>query len=261
MATAPSVRMWLGIAALSLSGLCGLSASPGAVELKVVSAGAVRGVVGGIIDSYARDSGHTFKFTIGSTGLLRKIIASGEPADLVIASAPLMAELEASGNVVAGSRVDLGRIGLGVVVKAGAPMPDIATPDAVKRALLGAKSIAYTDPKLGGTAYLHMMKFAEGMGIAQAITAKGVNATGGNDAAAKVGEGEADLAITLISEIHHKEAKLVGPLPDALQLWTVYAAAIPAASTHPGHAREFVAALTGPNLRDRWLAAGWQPAR
>ena len=230
-----------------------------AAELQVISAGAVRGVVGGIIDIYARESGHTLKFTIGSTGLLRDTIAKGAPADLIIASAPLMAELEASGKMLTGSRVDIGRIGLGVVVKAGAPEPDIATPEAVKRALLAAKSIAYTAPQLGGTAYVHMMKFAKEMGIADAITAKGVHATGGNDAAAKVAEGKADLSITLISEIHHKDAKLVGPLPEALQLWTVYAAAIPAASTQPANARAFIAALTGPAMRERWRAAGWRP--
>ena len=248
------------VLAIAAAGVASTSPSS-AAELNVISAGAVRGVVGGIIEAYSKESGHTFKFTIGSTGLLRDTIAKGQPADLIIASSPLMAELEASGKMTPGSRVDIGRIGLGVVVKAGAPEPAIATPDDIKRALLAAKSIAYTAPELGGTAYVHMMKFAKEMGIADAITAKGVNATGGNDAAAKVAEGKAEIAITLISEIHHKDAKLVGPLPEALQLWTVYAAAIPAASTEPTHARAFVTALTGPAMRERWLAAGWQPAR
>ena len=137
------------------------------------------------------------------------------------ASAPLMAELERTGKMTPGSRVDIGRIGMGVVVRAGAPMPDVATPATVKQALLSAKSIAYTDPKLGGTSYLHLMKIADGFGIAPAITAKGVPATGGDDAAAKVAAGEAELTVVLISEIHDKGARLVAPLPEELQLWTV----------------------------------------
>lgn len=252
------------IIATMLAGLAATAArfSPvAAADIEVISAGAVRGVVGGIIEAYSRDTGHKFKFTIGSTGLLREVIASGRPADLIIASAPLMAELEKSGKMRPGSRTDLGRIGQGVVVRAGAPVPDVSTPEALKRTLLAAKSIAYTDPKLGGTAFLHLVRIAEGMGIKDAVLAKGVHSTGGNDAANKVAEGKAEIAVTLISEIHHKDARLAGPLPDAVQLWTVYAAAIPASSKEPDHAAAFVKALTGPALRERWVAAGWQPTR
>ena len=127
----------------------------------MISAGAVRGVVGGMIDDYARRTGHKFDFTVGPTGLLRDTIASGKPADLIIASAPLMAELEKTGKIAPGSRVDIGRVGLGVVVRAGAPLPDISTPEAVKQALVRAKAIAYTDPKLGGTSVMHLLKFAD----------------------------------------------------------------------------------------------------
>ena len=229
-----------------------------AADLKVISAGAVRGVLRTVIDDYAARTGQKLDLTIGSTGQLREIIASGKPADLVIVSAPLMAELETTGKIAPGSRVDFGRIGLGVVVRDGAPLPDVSTPEAVKRALLAAKSIAFTEPKRGGTSYLHLIKMSDAFGITADVTAKGVHATGGDDAAAKVAEGRAELAIVLISEIHHKGARLVAPLPDALQLWTVYAAAIPTSSSQAKEAREFVAALTGPALRDRWIAAGWQ---
>jgi molybdate transport system substrate-binding protein len=232
-----------------------------AAEIKVISAGAVRGVVGGMIEDYSQRTGHKFDFTVGPTGLLRDTIASGKPADLIIASAPLMAELEKTGKMVPGSRVDIGRVGLGVVVRAGAPMPDISTPGAVKQALMSAKTIAYTDPKLGGTSVLHLMKFAEAMGIKAEVLSKAIPATGGNDAAAKVAEGKADIAVILMSEVHAKDARLAGPLPEPIQLWTVYSAAIPASSAEPGHARAFIAALTAPEMRERWLKAGWEPAR
>jgi molybdate transport system substrate-binding protein len=231
----------------------------GAAEIKVISAGAVRGVIGGMIEDYARQSGHKFNFTVGPTGRLREIIASGEPADVIIASAPLMAELEKTGKMVAGSRADVGRIGLGVVVRDGAPVPDVSTPEKLKQVLIDAKSVAYTDPKLGGTSYLHLVKVSQGFGIADIVTGKGVHATGGNDAVAKVANGQAELAVVLISEIHAKGAKLAAPLPEPLQLWTVYSAAIPASSAEPEHARAFIAALTAPAMRERWTAAGWQP--
>jgi molybdate transport system substrate-binding protein len=237
-----------------------LAAPANAANIKVIAAGAVRGVVGGMIDEYSLKTGHKFQFTVGPTGLLRDTIASGAPADLVIASAPLMAELEKTGKITAGSRVDIGRVGLGVVVRAGTPSPDIATPEAVKQALIRARTIAYTDPKLGSTSVGQLMKFAEAMGIKDQVVEKGLIATGGNDAAAKVAEGKADIAVVLISDIHHKDAKLIGPLPEAIQLWTVYAAAIPASSTDPANARAFIAALTGPDMRKRWTDAGFEQA-
>ncbi len=235
--------------------------SASAAELTVISAGAVRGVIGGMIDDYSRQTGIKFKFTTGPTGLLRDTIASGAPADLIIASGPLMAELEKTGKMMPGSRVDLGRIGLGVVIRDGMPAPDVSTPEALKETLLRAQSIAHTDPKLGGTSVIHLMKIADGFGIADDVRKKGVNATGGNDAVAKVAKGEAELAIVLVSEIHDKGAKLVALLPETLQLWTVYSAAIPMNSTDPKNARAFVDALTGPALRHRWTQAGWQPVK
>src|SRR5437868_11148026 len=87
-----------------------------AADLKVTSAGAVRGLIAQIIDDYSRQTGQKFEFTVGTTGQLRAIIASDFPADLVITSAPLMGELENTGNLVPGSRADLGRVGLGIVV-------------------------------------------------------------------------------------------------------------------------------------------------
>jgi molybdate transport system substrate-binding protein len=241
--------------------LLAMAAPVQAAELNVISAGAVRGVVGGMIEDYSRQTGIKFNFTTGPTGLLRDTIAAGKPADLIIASAPLMGELENTGKMTPGSRVDIGRVGLGVVVRDGAPIPDVATPEAVKQALINAKSIAYTDPKLGGTSVLHLMKFSETMGIKDEVVRKGVPATGGNDAVEKVAEAKADIAVVLMSEVHAKAARLVGPLPEAIQLWTVYAAAIPINSAEPAAARAFVAALTAPAMRERWLKAGWQPAR
>lgn len=249
----------VGFVGLVVSSILLLAAPVGAADLKVISAGAVRGVIGGMIEDYSRQTGTRFNFTVGPTGLLRKVIASGEAADLIIASAPLMAELEKTGKMIPESRVDLGRIGLGVVVRDGAPAPDVSTPEAFRQALVSAKSIAFTNPASGATSTTHLMALAERFGIRETVANKGVHATGGNDAVAKVAEGKAEMAVVLISEIHAKGARLVAPLPPALQLYTVYAAAIPAASTDPAGARAFITALTGPSLAQHWSAAGFEP--
>jgi molybdate transport system substrate-binding protein len=250
------------LVALAVLTILTLLAPPlAAAELNVISAGAVRGVIGGMIDDYARRTGIKFNFTVGPTGRLRSIIASGEPADLIIASAPLMAELEKTGKMTPGSRVDLGRLGLGVAIRDGAPAPDVSTPEAFKQTLISARSIAYTDPALGGTSVIHLMALAERFGIKQEVIRKGVRATGGNDAVFKVAEGKAEIAVVLISEIHVKGARLAAPLPEALQLYTVYAAAIPANSADPANARAFIAALTDPAMAERWKAAGFAPPK
>jgi molybdate transport system substrate-binding protein len=237
-----------------------MSAEPAeAAELNVVAAGAVRGIIRGMIDDYSRQTGIKFNFTVGPTGQLRDALSSGKPVDLVIVAAPLLAELDGAGRITPGSRIDLGRVGMGVVVREGTASPDISTPEAVKAALTNAKTIAYTDPKLGGTSVEHLMKIAEGFGIKDDVIRKGLISTGGDDAAAKVAEGKADIAIVPVTDIHAKDAKLVGPLPEPIQRSMVYSAAIPKNSADPEAAHAFVTALTSLTMQDRWVKAGWQP--
>ncbi len=236
-------------------------ASPAnAAELKVISAGAVRSVVGGMIEDYKKQSGDSFDFSVGTTGQLREIIASGKPADLLITSGPLMVELEKTGKLTPGSRTDLGRVGIGVAIREGAAAPDFSTPEAFRKMLVDVRSVAYTAPELGGTSGVHLFGLLKTMGLYEAVTKKGVPAKGGIDISQKVARGEAEIGITLISEIVPvKGARMAGPLPEALQLWTVYTSAIPMSSTQPKAARAFVTTLTSPALAARWRAGGFEP--
>jgi molybdate transport system substrate-binding protein len=248
-------------AIISLAALL-LAAPARAADIKVISAGAVRGLIAGIIADYSRETGHKFEFKVGTTGQLRAIIASGEPADLIIASAPLMAELEKSEKMTPGSRADLGRVGIGVAIREGASAPDVSTPEAFKQALIDARSVAYTDPREGGTSSIYLMGVLERFGITDVVTRKAALSNGGRDAVEKVARGEAEIAVTLISEIVPvKGARLAAPVPQSLQLYTVYAAAIPASSADPAAARAFIAALTGPAMAERWTAAGFEPPK
>jgi molybdate transport system substrate-binding protein len=252
-------RGLFSIAAITLTLLSG---SATAAEIKVISAGAVRTLIAGMIEDYKKHTGDTFDFTVGPTGLLRNIIASGQPADLVITSGPLMDELEKTGKITAGSRIDLGRMGIGVVIRDGAAMPDFSTPEAFVKMLLNARSVAHTAPELGGTSSVHLLALLKKLGIDETIAKKAVHGSGGIEVSQKVASGEAEIGITLISEIIPvKGARFAGPLPEAYQLWTVYASAIPASSTQPAAARTFVNALTSPAMAARWTAGGFEPPK
>ena len=235
------------------------AAAANAAEIKVISAGAVRALIAGMIDDYSKETGHKFDFTTGPTGFLRDVIATGQHADLIIASAPLMGELEKTGKLTTGSRNDLGRVGMGVVIREGAPVPDVSTPEAIKQLLLKASSIAYTDPKLGGTTVIHLMKLADRFGITDAVVKKGVLATGGDDASEKVAHGQAEIAVSLISEIVPiKGAALVGLLPAELQSYLPFAAAVSAGSAAPEPAQALIKYLSAPDTREEWARGGFE---
>jgi molybdate transport system substrate-binding protein len=248
---------------LSLIALAATLATPaGAADLKVISAGAVRGLISQIIEDYSKQTGQKFDFTIGTTGQLRDIIATGQHADMIIVSTPLMGELEKTGKLMAGSRADLGRVGIGVTVREGAPVPDVSTPDAFKAALVAAKSVAYTNPAEGGTSGIYFNNLADKFGIGDAVRKKAVLTRGGREAAIEVAEGRAEMAIVFISESTAvKGVKLAGPLPGATQDYSVYAAAIPASSTDAAAARAFITALTSPAMAERWRANGFEPPK
>jgi molybdate transport system substrate-binding protein len=249
-------------AAIAALGLALASAPSFAADLKVTSAGAVRGLIAEIIDDYSHQTGQKFDFTIGTTGQLRDIIASGKPADLIIVSTPLMAELEKTGKLTAGSRADLGRVGIGVAVREGAVVPDVATPEAFRQALVAARSVAYTNPAEGGTSGIYFNGLTERMGIGAAIKQKAVLTRGGREAAIEVAEGRAEMAVIYVSEaIAVKGVKVAGLLPEALQDYSAYAAAIPASSTDPAAARAFIAALASPAMAQRWRANGFDPPK
>jgi molybdate transport system substrate-binding protein len=243
--------------------LATLFAAPaGAADLKVISAGAVRGLIAQIIEDYSRQTGQKFDFTIGTTGQLRSIITSGQPADLIIVSIPLMEELEKTGKLTPGSRADLGRVGIGVTVREGASVPDVATPEALKKALIEARSVAYTNPAEGGTSGIYFAGLSERFGIADAVKNKAVLTKGGREAAIEVAEGRAEMAIIYMSEsIAVKGVKIAGPLPPSLQDYSAYAAAIPANSTDAAAARAFITALTSAGMAQRWRANAFEPPK
>jgi molybdate transport system substrate-binding protein len=147
-------------------------------------------------------------------------------------------------------------------VRDGAAVPDVATPEAFKQALVAARSVAYTNPAEGGTSGIYFDGLIQRMDIGAAIKQKAVLTRGGREAAIEVAEGRAEMAVIYVSEaIAVKGVKVAGLLPEALQDYSAYAAAIPASSTDPAAARAFIAALASPAMAQRWRANGFDPPK
>jgi molybdate transport system substrate-binding protein len=230
-------------------------------EIKVMSAGAVQSMVEALGREFERASGNKLDLIFNTAGALRERVKSGEAADLVILSESIIASLDKSGMFVPGSIINLGRTVTGVAVREGAPVPDISTPAAFKQALLKTKTVAYTDPKAGGSGGIMFAAMLERLGIAEAVNKKAVLGKRGSEVAASIAEGRAEIGTTFISEVLPvKGVKVIGPLPGELHTANTYTAAIPAGSASHAAATALLRALTDPTTRARWSAAGLEPA-
>lgn len=180
----------------------------------------------------------------------------GEPADVVIMAASALDELIARGAVVPGSRVDLVRSTIGMAVRAGAAKPDIHSVDALKAALLAAKSIAYSSSASG--VYLSTELFPR-LGIERQIAAK-VKRIESEPVGAVVARGEAEIGFQQISELRPvKGIEIVGPLPDGAQRVTVFSAGVSATATAPDAARQLIAFLSSPAAAGPITKSGLEP--
>jgi molybdate transport system substrate-binding protein len=230
-------------------------------EIKAVSGGAFKQVLNALVTQYEKESGNKVAVTYQTVGQHLKLIASGdEQFDIAILTPDAIDGLIKEGKVVAGSRADLAKTGVGVVVKEGTPLPDISTVEAFKKTLLAAKSVAYIDPKAGGSSGIYVGKLLERLGIADAVNAKAVLVHGG-EVASHVVDGEAEIGIHQISEILAvKGAVLVGSLPAEIQNFTVYSAGVGAAAQDGAAASGFAKFLTGPHALPIIKAKGMEPA-
>ena len=211
-----------------------------------------------LIEPFQRESGHTIRFEYGTAGQILAKLKEGQRPDVLIVTAPVIAELESAGTVAAGSATPLGRTGVGVGVAEGAPMPDISSVEGLRKTLLAARAVAYIDPAVGGTSGKHFAGLLERLGIADAIKSKAVLVPGGY-AAERVANGEADLVVHQISEILPvKGVKLVGPLPPELQLYTTYTAAVMSDTSNGEIARAWIHYLAGPAGRKAFADRGME---
>ena len=242
-----------GIWLLTLTVLCLAMSNAMAAEISVLSAGVVEPGMVKVIDAFRRETGHDVKVAFATAPAILKRMGGGETADVVIAPPAALDDLVKAGKSAAADRVTVGRIGVGVAVRGGAPLPKIATVDEFKQSLLNAESIVYNQASTG----IYIESLFDRLGIGEQLKPK---TTRYPDFAAVLdhvikGKGnEIGLGATaVILEGRNKGLRLVGPLPAEIQNYTTYAAAVAAANDA---AREFVRYLTTPAAKAAFAAAG-----
>jgi molybdate transport system substrate-binding protein len=238
----------------------GVPRGAAAAEIKVLTAGAFKQVLLVLVPDFEKQTGHKVILENDTVGALTKRIEGGEAFDLAVLTPAAVNDLSTKGKFVAGSRTNLGRVGVGVVVKEGAPKPDISSVDAFKKTLLAAKSVAYIDPAAGGSSGVYVAGLLDKLGIAADVKPKAKLIPGGA-VAEHIARGEAEIGIHQISEILPvKGITLIGPLPADIQNYTVYAAGLGANGKESEAAKALLKTLSGPGAADVLKSKGMEPA-
>jgi molybdate transport system substrate-binding protein len=226
----------------------------------ILSAGAAQAVVENIAAAYTRQTGNGVKADFGAVGAMKTRVVGGELVDVIVLTGALIDELIASGHVVAGSRSDIGKVGTGVAVRAGTPMPDVSSARALRGSLLAAGRIVCPDPATA-TAGKVVMGVLERLGIAAQMQARMQFFPNGFAAMKWLAEsrGTLEAGITQITEIlANPGVNYAGPLPGDLQVMTVYSAGVAARAQNPNGAQDFIARLTAPIARTMLARAGYE---
>ena len=251
----------LRTAVFGLVAALALSSAAAAAEVRVMISGGLTAAYKVLVPEFERATGHkvltAYGPSMGTTvNAIPVRLERGEPVDVLIMVGYALDDLAKQGKVVAGSSVELVRSPIGVAVKSGAPKPDISNADAVKRALLAAKTIAYSDSASG--VYVSTEMFDK-LGIRDAMKdkARKIPATPVGEI---VAHGDAEIGFQQISELKPVEGiDIIGPLPDELQKITVFSAGIASVSKESDAARTLIKFLASPAARPELVKSGMDP--
>lgn len=243
----------------ALAPLPALAQPPDLPRLRVLGTGAVEGPAHEVVNAFVRETRRAVTVATGNAGQVAARLRDGEPVDVVITSAAVLDGLIAEDLLLPATRTELGRMRIGVAVRQGTPAPDIATPEALRDALLATATIAHSDGGAGATTGGHVLAVLDHLGIGATVAPRRRPFPRGQMAVQAVAEGRAAIAVTQMSEIMSVPgAALVGPLPESLQLVTPYVAAVARRSADPEGARALIAAMAGPAGRAAFTQAGFQ---
>lgn len=232
-----------------------------AAEVKVFSTIGVQAALEELAPKFEQATGNKLNITWATAAILVKRVQAGETADLMVLTKQGLDALTKDNKASAGSDAVFASAGMAVVVKKGAPKPDISTPDAFKQVLLNAKTIAYSDPAAGGASGVYFAKLLERMGIADQMRAKTKHPPPSGNSANLVVAGEADLAIQQEPEVMTVAGiDIVGPPPADFNNITVYAAGIGAGSQQSEAASALIRFLHSPEAQAVFKAKGIKPA-
>ena len=224
--------------------------------IKLLSAGAVQPGLVRVIEAFRRETGNDVNVVSATAPAIRKRLGEGDAADVVIAPTALLDELVKAGNAQAAERVIVGRIGVGVMVRGGAPLPKIATVDEFKQSLLNAESIVHNQASTG----IYLQGLFERLGIAEQLAAKTTRYPDFAPVLDHISKGKgAEIglgATTVIIEAEAKGLKFAGPLPPEIQNYTTYGATVMAASASGDAAQALIRYLITPGAKALFTAAG-----
>jgi len=238
--------------------LIGATVSAQAAEIHALITTAMKAAIDELVPKFERETGNTVAVSFGPSGGISRRFIGGEPADVIIIDSGALDDLIRQGKVLPGPTA-IASTGIGICVRKGAPRPDVSTPEALKRALLSAKSIAHTAPAGGGITAAHIMKLFERLGIAAEVTPKVKLAAGGPNGRVSVlvSSGEAEIGLQQVSELmSNPGVDVIGMLPAELQQITTYAAGITASAKEPEAAKALIQVLTAPAAAPVFKAKG-----
>lgn len=245
------------ILALVAAAACQAAPTAAPTPLRVFSSNGVRALLDDAKADLERAAGRPIAFDFTTAAALRRRIDGGDVPDVAVLTTPLIADLTTQGRLAAGSARDLARVGVGAAVRAGAATPAIDTPDAFKALLLGARSIAFTAE--GQSRATIDAAFAR-LDVVAAMQPK-TQLLGPGEAAGAVARGEAEVVLTLVSElVDVPGVQLLGPLPPALQTYVTFTAARGAGAEDPAAADRLVAAMAASATAVRLARLGLEPA-
>jgi len=225
--------------------------------VKVLTGGAFRRALLAAVPVCERETGRTITVVNDTVGALVRRIKGGEAFDVVIASPAAVEDLASAGKVLRNGHVALAKVGIGVMVKAGAPKPDVSSVEAFKQAVLNASTVGYIDPESGGSSGIYLAGLFERLGLADQLKDKIRLKRGGGHVSDLVLSGEAEVGIHQMSEIVSTEGvSLAGPLPAPIQNYTTYAAGIGGDVSDRSAAEALIAALAGPAVTPLLASCG-----
>jgi molybdate transport system substrate-binding protein len=241
-------------------GMSMMAQQASAAEIKVLTTGAFRSVVVALVPEFEKATGHKVVVDNGTVGQLQKRVDGGETFDVLVLSPKGIEDYIKGGKIAAGSNARLAKVGVGVMVKDGAPKPDVSSVDAFKKALLAAKTVGYIDPASGGSSGIYVSGLLDKLGIADQVKPKAKLKQGGH-VSDLVKSGEAEIGIHQMSEIVGQAGvTLVGPLPAEIQNYTVYVVGLSAAAKDAEAAKAFIKVLTGPSAAGVLKSKGMEGA-